>query len=128
MLNHPHPGPLPEGEGMARYKPVTSFTKQTGHMVYSVHVTSPRTYPAKLPPVDYSSDTIVRQVRHNGEIKWAGYLVYVSEVLAKEPIGLTQIDEDRFEVRYSFHLLGILDQRTRTIASAQGWHGRGQKV
>lgn len=94
----------------------------------SVYVASPRAYPAKLPPVDYGSGTIVRQVRHNGEIKLAGYLVYVSEVLAQEPVGLTQIDEDRFEVRYGFHLLGILDQRTRTIASAQGWHGRGQKV
>ena len=62
-------------------------------------------------------------MRHNGEIKWRGERLYVSEVLAKEPIGLKRIDEDLWEVRYSFHLLGVLDQRTKKIKPAQGWHG-----
>ena len=29
-------------------------------------------------------------VRHNGEIKWRGQLLYLSEVLAKEPVGLNR--------------------------------------
>lgn len=89
----------------------------------SVYCASPRRYPGKIPPVEYDSGIIVRQVRHNGEIKWHGELIYVSQILAQEPLGLTQIDEEQWEVRYSFHLLGILDQRAKKITPAKGWHG-----
>lgn len=87
----------------------------------SVHCTSPRSYPAKLPEVEYESGVTVRQVRHKGEIKWRGQLFYLSEVLAQEPVGLTQIDEHQWELRFSFHLLGILDERTKTISPVKGW-------
>jgi hypothetical protein len=65
----------------------------------------------------------VRQVRQNGEIKWQGKHVYVSEVLAKEPIGLKPLGEDMWELQYSFQVLGVLHLRTKTITPAQGWHG-----
>jgi len=61
-------------------------------------------------------------VRHNGEIKWNGALIYVSQVLAQEPLGLKQIAENQWEVRYSFHLLGTLDQRAKKILPANNWH------
>jgi transposase InsO family protein len=89
----------------------------------SVYCTSSRSYPAKLPEVEYESGVTVRRVRQNGEIKWRGELLYLSEVLAKEPVGLTPIAEDKWELRYSFHRLGILDERTKTISSVTGWHG-----
>jgi hypothetical protein len=88
-----------------------------------VYSASPRPYPGILSPVEYESGVTVRQVRHNGEIKWQGALIYVSEVLAHEPLGLTPIDEDTWEVRYSFHVLGVLDQRRKKILPATGWHG-----
>lgn len=69
----------------------------------------------------------MRQVRHNGEIKWRGERIYVSELLAKEPIGLKPLDNDTWEVRYSFHVLGLLDQRTNKISPAKGWHGANLK-
>jgi len=89
----------------------------------SVYRCSPRSYPVKLPVVEYESGVTVRQVRHNGEIKWQGELIYVSGVLAHEPLGLTQVDEQQWEIRYSFHLLGVLDQRTKKITPAKHWHG-----
>jgi transposase InsO family protein len=88
----------------------------------SVYCYSPRPYPAKLPEVEYESGVTLRQVRHNGEIKWRGEFIYVSEVLAKEPLGLKPIDTDKWELRYSFHVLGILDERTHKITPAKGWH------
>jgi len=88
----------------------------------SVHCTSPRSYPAKLSEVQYESGVTVRQVRHNGEIKWRGELIYVSEVLAKEPVGLKPIDDHKWEVRYSFHRLGVLDEKTKNISPATAWH------
>lgn len=87
----------------------------------SIHCLSPRSYPAKLPEVQYESGITVRQVRHKGEIKWRGELIYVSEVLAKEPVGLKPIDNDKWEVRYSFQLLGVLDERNKNITPAKSW-------
>jgi transposase InsO family protein len=89
----------------------------------SVYCSSPRPYPVKLPEVEYESGVTVRQVRHNGEIKWRGEFLYVSEVLVKEPVGLKPIDEQKWELRYSFHLLGVLDDRAKKITPTQGWHG-----
>lgn len=84
---------------------------------------SARAYPAKLPPVEYEDGVTVRKVRHNGEFKWRGRLLYLSEVLAKEPVSLTPVDNGRWELRYSFHLLGYLDEREGNIVPAKGWHG-----
>lgn len=89
----------------------------------SVYHASPRPYPPKLPPIEYEAGFLVRQVRHNGEIKWQGHHIYVSEVLAKEPLGLKPIDEDCWELYYSFQRLGIWNPRTHTITQPNGWHG-----
>lgn len=84
--------------------------------------TSVKSYPAKLAKVEYKPGITVRKVRQNGEIKWNGSLIYVSEVLAKEPLGMCQIDEFQWEIRYSFHLLGVLDERTNKISPPSQWH------
>ena len=81
----------------------------------SVHQPSPRPYPERLPEVEYPSGVTVRRVRRTGEFKWRGQLIYLSTVLAKEPIGLVPCDNDRWEIRYSFHPLGVLDESTQKI-------------
>ena len=90
----------------------------------SVHQPSPRPYPQRLPEVEYPSGVTVRRVRRTGEFKWRGQLIYLSTVLAKEPIGLVPCDNDRWEIRYSFHPLGVLDESTQTIIPAERWHQR----
>lgn len=90
----------------------------------TVHQPSPRAFPAKLPEVHYDSTVTVRRVRHNGEFKWRGRLIYLSEVLAQEPIALLPVDNQRWEIRYSFHLLGTLDEPTLTVSPALQWHQR----
>ena len=89
-----------------------------------VHQPSPRPYPARLPEVEYDSGVTLRRVRRTGEFKWQGRLIYLSTVLAKEPIGLVPCDNDRWEIRYSFHRLGVLDQPTQRIIPAEQWHQR----
>ncbi len=83
----------------------------------SVYRPSTRPYPSRLPRVEYDAGVEVRSVRHNGEIKWRGHLIYVSEVLAREPVGLRQIDDHLWELRFSFHLLGYLDERTMKVSA-----------
>jgi transposase InsO family protein len=94
----------------------------------SVYRASTRPYPAKLPAVEYDLDVIVRHVRHNGEIKWRGERIYLSEVLADEPVGLIPIDDEHWEVRFSFHLLGLLNPRTKRLLPATHWHDSDDKV
>jgi putative transposase len=77
----------------------------------AIYRPSLRRLPNKLPEVEYASWFTVRQVRHNGCIKWKGHFVYVSQVLAGEPIGLRQLSDTTWVVYFSFHLLGILDER-----------------
>ena len=88
----------------------------------SLHRHSSRPYPSRILPVEYDSAFTVRRVRHNGEIRWQGQLLYVSGVLAKERIGLKPVDECQWEVCYSFHKLGILNMRTGRITPAKHWH------
>jgi transposase InsO family protein len=92
----------------------------------TVHYISPRSYPVKLPEVQYESGVSVRHVRRRGEIKWRGQLIYLTHVLANEPVGLKLIAEDQWEVRYSFHLLGVLEGKNKRITTVKTWH-RTQK-
>jgi len=81
----------------------------------SVYEPSRRTYPIRTPRVEYDHDVIVRQVRHNGEMKWRGNLIYVSEALTGEPIALKQVEEHIWEMRFCFHPLSILNELTGKI-------------
>lgn len=89
----------------------------------SLYTPSPRLYTPCLKPLDYDTDQLVRSVRHNGEIKFKGGFVYISELLAKHPVGLRQIDEQYYEVRFSFHLLGHLNMATQRLEKPKLWHG-----
>lgn len=89
----------------------------------SVYRASERPYPVRLRPVEYDASHTVRRVRHNGEIRWKGQLLYVSGVLAGEPIGLRQRDENRWDVYFSFCLLGTLDEVSGKIEPIRHWHG-----
>lgn len=81
----------------------------------SVYRRSSRQYPSKLAEISYDSDTVVRQVRIGGPIRWKGDLIYVSKALVGEPVGLKQVDEQQWEVYYSFLPLGLLDENLGRI-------------
>jgi len=74
-----------------------------------------RPYPSKIPKVAYHGDVIVRQVRHNGEIKRRGELFYISEALAGEPVALKQKEAHLWEVSFSSYPLGVLNELTGRI-------------
>jgi transposase InsO family protein len=81
----------------------------------SVYRASTRTYPAKIGKVEYDADSLVRHIHTNGCMKWQGELIYVSENLRGEDIGLKRISEHEREIRFSFHHLGIFDERKGKI-------------
>jgi transposase InsO family protein len=61
-----------------------------------------------------------RRVRDTGELKIDGERHYLSEVLAREVVGLDCIDQDRSEIYYGSLLLGYYDRRARRIVKADG--------
>jgi len=71
-------------------------------------VPSARPMPKRLLTPWYGPDHQVRRVRTNGEIKWKGGFVFISEVLTGEPLGLLEREDGSHLVRF-FHIpLGVL--------------------
>jgi hypothetical protein len=48
---------------------------------------------------EYSDDCDVRRVRHNGEIKLKGNMIYISAALVGEPVALAE-NEDGWTISY----------------------------
>jgi transposase InsO family protein len=80
-----------------------------------LYASSPRAYPSRVREVQYPAGFTVRRVRHGGDIKWQGKLIYVTNTLIGEPIGLYQIDEDLWTLYYGALELGRLDARCARV-------------
>jgi len=78
----------------------------------SVYTPSPRRYPLRLPTIEYPSGVQARHVRTNGSIRWRGSLIFVSETLIGEYVGLDQIDDHHFALYFGPLPLAILDDHT----------------
>lgn len=76
---------------------------------------SARAYPSRIPTPEYGSGIEVRRVRNNGQIKWHGKLVFVSEALIGEPVGLRAIDDGRWQLLFCKMPLGVLNERMGMI-------------
>jgi putative transposase len=72
---------------------------------------SPRAYPERLPVPEYPATYVVRRAHPNGEIKWRGGRVRISQALAGEPVGLEEIAEGCWRVWFGSVALGWLDAR-----------------
>ena len=54
----------------------------------------------------------MRKVRTNGQIRWHGALIYLSETLQGEPVGLVPHDDRYWTIQYGPVQLGRLDAHT----------------
>ena len=79
------------------------------------HLKSSREYTGEFSEITYPDNFVIRKVRSNGEIKWQGKLIYVSELFYGEPVGLEPIDEDRALLSYSSVKLGMVDLKKRKL-------------
>ncbi|MFM2483480.1 DDE-type integrase/transposase/recombinase, partial [Celerinatantimonas sp. YJH-8] len=80
-----------------------------------VYQHSHRRYVPNRYEVNYDLDMQVRRIRHGGEMKWKGRLIYVHSGLAKEWIGLRRTGNDDYDVYFSMMKIGRLDERTMKI-------------
>lgn len=71
---------------------------------------SPRSYSGRLHEPEYPADHQVRRVHNNGDIKWLGGRVFLSEALIGEPVGIVDTDEGLHTIHYGPIFLGYLDR------------------
>jgi putative transposase len=72
---------------------------------------SQRAMPRTPPEPDYPAEAAIRRVRHNGEIRWNGGFIYVSQALAGEPVAAAQTEDGEWTLSFHAHPLGIIDTR-----------------
>lgn len=70
---------------------------------------SQRAMPKTPPEPDYPAEASVRRVRHNGEIRWNGGFIYVSQALAGEPVAASETEDGQWALSFHAHPLGIID-------------------
>ena len=75
-----------------------------------------RPYPEETPGLDYPAHFERRQVRHDGLIKWKGHLVFVSEVLRGEPVGLEEVEDRIWALHFGPLMLGHLINGERRVS------------
>ena len=57
----------------------------------------------------------MRRVRSNGQIKWAGELIFVGETLIGEPVGILETEGGDWLVRYADVELGYIHPQRRRL-------------
>ena len=86
------------------------------------YAASPRPYPARLEDPWYDATHQVRRVNRNGQIKWRGTWVFISEAMRREVVGLAETERGDWTVRFMQVELGRLERQTQRFTPA--WHGR----
>lgn len=81
----------------------------------SVYAASPRSYPRPLREPVYGAEAALRRVRSNGQIKWGGALIFVSEVLVGEWVGVSETEAGEWAVHFGPVALGYLDVKARRL-------------
>jgi len=76
---------------------------------------SRRRYPKRIEEPHYDAEHAVRRVRSNGEIRWGGDLIFVSETLAGEPIGVAETETGDWFVHFADYSVGLIDRRTKKM-------------
>ena len=60
----------------------------------------------------------MRKVRSNGEIRWGGAMIFLSEALIGEPVGIAETEAGDWLVRFADIDLGIIDRRSKSFAGS----------
>ena len=67
--------------------------------------------------IEYDSNMDVRRVNANGEIKWKGQLIFLSEVLIGAHVGLLPIGESVWSISFGSVRIGYLDELNRAAVN-----------
>ena len=79
------------------------------------YVRSERQFPRRLKEMEYGSGYRVRRVRSNGEIRWDAGLLYLSQALIGERVGLKETDNDQWAIYFGPWALATFDSRQKRL-------------
>lgn len=85
------------------------------HTPAEFYSASCRQYPARLRELEYPPGVHLRRISQQGSLKWHTERTFISEVLARQTVGLLETDEELFEVYYGPLLIGWFDGRTHVF-------------
>lgn len=77
---------------------------------------SPRVFCERLEDPCYGPHEQVRRVRSSGEVRWRGGLIFISEALVGEAIGITERDDGHWLVRFADVPLALIDRYTHKLS------------
>jgi putative transposase len=78
----------------------------------AVYETSPRSYPGRIPELEYPSHVPVRRVRSNGAFRWGGHDVFLSETVIGERIGFRQSSTSTWSICLGPLEVGLWDDKS----------------
>lgn len=80
-----------------------------------LYSSSPRSLPDPVPETTYPGHYEVRRVRPDGEIRMQGRKLFVSQSLARQSVGLEEVDDGLWSLYFGPMLLGRYDRREQTL-------------
>jgi transposase InsO family protein len=87
-----------------------------GQRPADVHTAALRVFPERLPELVYPCGVHLRRISQQGSLKWHTERTFLSEVLARQTVGLLETEEELFEVYYGPLLIGWFDGRSHVFA------------
>jgi transposase InsO family protein len=94
-------------------RPHEALGMQTPDAVYE---TSTKSFPVRLPELEYPDDMLVRQIKHQGQFRWKKQDVFLTEVLWGEPVGLLPVDDRWYTIYFAqFPLARFDSQQLRVL-------------
>lgn len=81
----------------------------------SCYQPSPRSFPPRVPPLEYPAHWEIRRVSTIGQVSWAGQVVFLSGALAGEDVAFEEVDDGLWTVYFATLALGRYDQRHHRI-------------
>ncbi len=94
----------------------------------SRYAPSPRTFPFRLPAIEYPAHFEQRLMSRNGGFRWASKRVPLSHLLEGQYIGLEEVGDGVWDVYFSNVRLGQMDERLLRVEDALGRRMRNPKV
>lgn len=93
-------------------RPHESLEMQTPSEWYQ---TSDRTFPNRLPEIEYGHDFVIRRVRSDGQIKWQGKMLFMSESLIGEFVGLRKMDDEIWTIHFGPLVLATYSSQNQKL-------------
>jgi len=84
-----------------------------------MYAPSARAYPRKPPELEFPHGVHLRRISQQGSLKWKTQRTFISEVLARQTVGLLEIDNDLYEIYYGPLLIGWFDARSHLFDSGR---------